>query len=155
VLEARRAGLIDEFIVANPCRPRARPRLAWHAAGRLAAAAPLAQATVHTTLDAGLQARLEDFARDAARAQGPESTVAIVVVDLKTRGVLASVGSGGLDRPGGWVDMTRALRSPGSALKPFVYAMAFDQGIARTLVQDAAMRFGDYQPKLRPCSTAR
>lgn len=151
----RRAGLIDEFIVAEASSeplPTARavfPRLAWHAAGRLAAAAPLSQATVHTTLDAGLQARLEDFARDAARAQGPESTVAIVVVDLKTRGVLASVGSGGLDRPGGWVDMTRALRSPGSALKPFVYAMAFDQGIAApdTLVQDAAMRFGDYQPE--------
>lgn len=151
----RRAGLIDEFIVAEasseplPTARAAFPRLAWHAAGRLAAAAPLKQATVHTTLDAGLQSRLEDFARDAARAQGPESTVAIVVVDLRTRGVLASVGSGGLDRPGGWVDMTRALRSPGSALKPFVYAMAFDQGIAApdTLVQDAAMRFGDYQPE--------
>lgn len=151
----RRAGLIDEFIVAEasseplPTARAAFPRLAWHAAGRLAAAAPLKQATVHTTLDAGLQSRLEDFARDAARAQGPESTVAIVVVDLKTRGVLASVGSGGLDRPGGWVDMTRALRSPGSALKPFVYAMAFDEGIAApdTLVQDAAMRFGDYQPE--------
>ena len=151
----RRAGLIDSFIVAEASSeplPTARapfPRLAWHAAGRLAAAAPRSQATVHTTLDAGLQARLEDLARDTARAQGPEATVAIVVLDLKTRGVLASVGSGGLDRPGGWVDMTRALRSPGSALKPFVYAMAFDSGIAApdTLLNDAAVRFGDYQPE--------
>jgi penicillin-binding protein 1C len=151
----RRAGLIDSFAVSEasseplPTARAAFPRLAWHAAGRLAAAAPRSQATVHTTLDAGLQARLEELARDAARAQGPEATVAIVVVDLKTRGVLASVGSGGLDRPGGWVDMTRALRSPGSALKPFVYAMAFDSGIAApdTMLTDAAVRFGDYQPE--------
>ncbi|MBX7248501.1 MAG: penicillin-binding protein 1C [Caulobacteraceae bacterium] len=151
----RRAGAIDSFVVAEAAgepMPGARaafPRLAWHAAGRLAAAAPLRQATVHTTLDAGLQSRLEDLARDTARAQGPDATVAILVVDIRTRGVLASVGSGGLDRAGGWVDMTRALRSPGSALKPFVYAMAFDQGIAApdTVLQDAAVRFGDYQPE--------
>lgn len=151
----RRAGVIDDFLVAEarteslPTERAPFPRLAWHAAGELARAAPLDQATVRTTIDAGLQARLEDLARDVARAQGPESTAAIVVIDLKTRGVLASVGSGGLERPGGWVDMTRALRSPGSALKPFVYAMAFDQGLAApdTLMQDAAMRFGDYQPE--------
>lgn len=151
----RRAGVIDDFI-AEEARteplPTARapfPRLAWHAAGRLAAAAPAGQATVRTTIDAGLQARLEGLARDVARAQGTETTAAILVIDLKTRGVLASVGSGGLDRPGGWVDMTRALRSPGSALKPFVYAMAFDQGLAApdTLMTDAALRFGDYQPE--------
>jgi len=151
----RFAGMIDDFIADEarteplPTQRAPFPRLAWHAAGRLAAAAPRGQATVRTTIDAGLQARLEALAAEAARAQGPETTAAIVVVDVKTRAVLASVGSAGLDRPGGWVDMTRALRSPGSSLKPFVYAMAFDQGLAApdTLVSDAAQRFGDYQPE--------
>jgi penicillin-binding protein 1C len=125
------------------------PRLAWHAAGRLARGAPAGQPTVKTTLDAGLQARLEGLARDAAGAQGPQTSVAIIVVDAKTRAVRAAVGSSGLDRPGGWVDMTRALRSPGSALKPFVYAFAFDEGLAApdTKLVDAPSRFGDYQPE--------
>jgi len=151
----QQAGLIDSFLAAEADSeplPAARarfPGLAWHAASRLAAAAPRDQATVRTTLDAGLQARLETLARETARAQGPEATAAILVVDVRTRAVLAAVGSGGLDRPGGWVDMTRALRSPGSALKPFVYAIAFDQGLAApdTRLQDAALRFGDYQPE--------
>lgn len=125
------------------------PGLAWHAAGRLAAAAPRTQATVHTTIDAGLQARLEDLAREAAAQQGPQTSTAILVVEVKTRAVRAAVGSAGLERMGGWIDMTRALRSPGSALKPFVYALAFDEGLAApdTKLQDAALRFGDYQPE--------
>jgi len=149
------AGLIDGRLAAEadgeplPTSRAPFPGLAWHAAGRIARSAPHDQATVRTTLEAGLQARLEALAAEAARAQGPEATVAILVVDVETRAVLASVGSGGLDRPGGWVDMTRALRSPGSALKPFVYAIAFDQGVAapETRLVDAAVRFGDYQPE--------
>lgn len=156
VLERMRAaGMIDSFVVSEASSepvPTSRapfPRLAWHAAGQLAADAPTGQATVRATIDAGLQSRLEALAAEAARSQGAEATAAILVVDVKTRAVLASVGSAGLERPGGWVDMTRALRSPGSALKPFVYAVAFDQGLAApdTLLQDAALRFGDYQPE--------
>ncbi len=125
------------------------PKLAWHAAGRLARQAPMLTPTVETTIDAGLQARLEEFARTTATAQGPETSVGVLVVELKTRAVRAAVGSAGLDRPGGWVDMTHALRSPGSALKPFVYAFAFDQGLAApdTRLNDAPTRFGDYQPE--------
>jgi penicillin-binding protein 1C len=75
--------------------------------------------------------------------------VAVLVVETATRAVRAAVGSAGRDRPGGWEDMTRALRSPGSALKPFVYAFAFDEGLAapETRLQDAPRRFGDYQPE--------
>jgi penicillin-binding protein 1C len=151
----RRAGAISDAAYgeanAEPL-PSARapfPRLAWHAAGRLAAEAPLSQATVATTLDAGLQARLEALAAAAAAEQGPETSAAILVIDVKTRAVRAAVGSAGLGRPGGWIDMTRALRSPGSALKPFVYAFAFDAGIAApdTKLADAPIKFGDYQPE--------
>ena len=49
----------------------------------------------------------------------------------------------------GAVDMTAALRSPGSALKPFIYALAFENGVAHpeTLVDDRPSRFGAYAPE--------
>ena len=125
------------------------PARAWHAAGELARAAPTRQATVVSTLDATLQARLEPLAAAYAREQGADATAAIMVVEIEGRAVRALVGSGGLDRPGGWIDMTLALRSPGSALKPFIYAFAFDDGIAApdTEMQDVQTRFNDYQPE--------
>jgi penicillin-binding protein 1C len=125
------------------------PALAWHLAGALARKAPLAQASVLTTIDAPLQRRLEALATQTAAAQGPGADTAILVVRISDRAVLASVGSAGLDRPGGWMDMTRALRSPGSALKPFIYGFAFDDGIAApdTVIKDESRRFADYQPE--------
>ena len=125
------------------------PALAWHAAGELARTAPASQASVVSTLDANLQARVEPLVAATAAAQGPSATAAALVVELDGRAVRAAVGSGGLDRPGGWVDMTQAERSPGSALKPFIYAFAFDEGLAApdTELSDAPRRFADYQPE--------
>ena len=125
------------------------PSLAWHIAGQMAASAPTNQASVVTTIDAELQRRLEPLvAREAAR-QGPDAQVAALVIEVRGRAVRALVGSGGLGRDGGWIDMTRAVRSPGSALKPFIYAIAFDQGIAApdTQVEDVARNFAGYQPE--------
>ena len=150
----RRDGRIEPAAAAEAAAealpPRAVfPALAWHVAGELARAAPRSQASVVSTLDAALQSRLEPLAAATARAQGASSVVAVLVVDIKTRGVRAAIGSGGLDRPGGWIDMTRALRSPGSALKPLIYGFAFDDGVAApdTQIDDAPRRFTDYQPE--------
>ncbi len=123
--------------------------LAWHTAGRLARNAEGLQPTVVSSIDANLQRRLESLATVTATAQGANTSVAIMVVDIATRGVRASVGSGGLDRAGGWVDMTRALRSPGSSLKPFIYGIGFENGVIApdTRLMDAPTRFGDYQPE--------
>ncbi len=125
------------------------PALAWNIAGELAKAAPVSQASVISTLDADLQARLEPMAAAVAATQGADAAAAILVVEIKGRAVRAAVGSAGRDRPGGWVDMTRALRSPGSALKPFIYAMAMDDGLVApdTQLTDNATRFADYQPE--------
>jgi penicillin-binding protein 1C len=149
-----RARLITESAAAEadtePLPGRAPfPSLAWHAAGELARDAPTSQASVLSTLDASLQTRLEPLAQAAARSQGPAATAAILVVEIDGRAVRAAVGSGGLDRPGGWIDMTLAQRSPGSALKPFIYAFAFDDGLAApdTQLTDAPARFADYQPE--------
>jgi penicillin-binding protein 1C len=86
---------------------------------------------VVTTIDADLQRRLEPLAAATAKSQGDGAEAAILVVEIKGRAVRAAVGSAGLEAAGGWIDMTRALRSPGSALKPFIYGFAFDDGIAR------------------------
>ncbi len=149
-----RTGLFTDTLAqeaaAEPIPSRSPfPALAWHMAGDAAADADPSEATVMTTLDARLQSRLETLAAEAAAAQGPEATAAILVIEVKTRAVRALVGSAGLERPGGWIDMTRALRSPGSALKPFIYGFAFDDGIAApdTVIQDTARRFSDYQPE--------
>ena len=138
----------DAEAEAVPART-AFPSLAWHLGGELARAAPHDSASVVTTIDAALQRRLEVLASQAATAQGPAADVAVLVVDIHTRAVRAAVGSAGLTRPGGWIDMTRALRSPGSALKPFIYAFAFDDGVETpdTVIQDQARRFSDYQPE--------
>lgn len=130
-------------------RRTAFPAHAWHAAEELATQAAPGDATVVSTLDAPLQARLEALADGSARAQGGRSTVAILVVEIDGRAVRGAVGSAGLSGEGGWIDMTRVRRSPGSALKPFIYAMAFEEGVLApdTQIDDAPIRFADYQPQ--------
>jgi penicillin-binding protein 1C len=104
---------------------------------------------VVSTIDARLQARLEALAAQTAGSQGDWSSAAIIVVQTSTRAVRAIVSSAGRERPGGWVDVTRALRSPGSSLKPFIYAFAFEQGLAapETKVADTRLAFAGYEPE--------
>ncbi|MFG3756391.1 penicillin-binding protein 1C, partial [Klebsiella pneumoniae] len=74
---------------------------------------------IRTTLDATLQKNLEALARDRAAAQGADVSIGILVVDNDSGDVLAHVGSPDYFdvRRAGQVDMTRAVRSPGSTLK--------------------------------------
>ncbi|MFD1009451.1 penicillin-binding protein 1C [Oceanisphaera ostreae] len=133
-----------------PTRRQNFPALAPHIADRVVAAAPDTQ--LHrTTLDAALQTRIEELATQAVAAHGDRLQVAMVVANHSTGEVLASVGSAAYraDARLGFVDMTRAFRSPGSTLKPLVYGLAFDEGLAHpeTLIEDRAMDFGGYAPQ--------
>lgn len=134
---------------ALPNTRRPFPQLAHHLTDRVRRAAP--DATRHTLpLDAPLQARLESLALQTARTLGPRLSAAIVVMEVETGQVRASVGSAGTDEARqGFVDMTRAVRSPGSTLKPLVYGLAFDAGLAHpeTLIEDAPTAFGTYAPQ--------
>ena len=148
-----RAGLLSPLdageAAADPLPRRAPfPALAWQVSGELARAARPDQATIVSTIDAPLQRRLEVLAASAVKSQGPQTTSAILVVETRTRAVRALVGSAGRERAGGWMDMTTALRSPGSTLKPFIYGFAFDEGLAApdTVIDDAPTRFDDYAP---------
>ncbi len=106
---------------------------------------------VKTTIDGVLQAAIEKLARDAYRGDLSRVSMAILVVrnsDMAVRGYL----SGPFffsDVNAGQVDLVTAIRSPGSALKPFVYGLAFEKLIAHplTIVVDGPTRFGGYEPK--------
>jgi penicillin-binding protein 1C len=150
------AGLVppDEVVEARrdpvPERRRPMPTLGAHAADQAVAAAP-GRKLHHLTLDATLQRSLEVLAADRARALGPDISVAIVAVDNATGAILAHVGSADYfdDRRAGQIDTTLALRSPGSALKPFIYGLAFEDGLIHpeTLIEDRPARFGTYVPE--------
>ncbi|WP_371747283.1 penicillin-binding protein 1C [Acuticoccus sp. I52.16.1] len=132
-----------------PTRRRPVPRLAPHLARDLVAADPTAK-RIETTLDAEWQARLEALAGERVDLVGPDVSAAILVAEIATGEIRASVGSARfLDpRRAGHVDMVHAVRSPGSTLKPFIYGMAIEAGLiaANTLLKDTPSTFGGYEP---------
>ena len=116
----------DEIALAKsepvPTARHTMPLLAPHAADEALAQSPAAR-EIKLTLDAGLQRTMEGLARERVRALAaalsPDISLAIVVVDNSSGQVLASVGSPAYfdERRAGQVDMTQALRSPGSSAK--------------------------------------
>jgi penicillin-binding protein 1C len=127
------------------------PHEAPHFCRRLMRENPTASLT--STLDLGVQQEIErgiETHLQRTREQGIVNACAILV-HAPTREVLAYVGSAGYrDRSIlGMVDGLRAQRSPGSAVKPFVYGLALDQGIIhpRSLLTDGPMVFHDYNPE--------
>ena len=83
---------------------------------------------------------LQELARERAQALGPDMSVAILAVDNASGEVRARVASADYFdvRRAGQVDMTQALRSPGSTLKPFIYGLGFEDGLIHpeTLIDD-------------------
>jgi len=125
------------------------PALAFHAAGE-ARAADRGAPSIRLALDAGLQAGLEPLVRRHAERFGLAVSGALIVIDNATGEVLAHIGAAdprSVARAGA-IDMARAYRSPGSALKPFIYALAFENGIAApdTVIEDRPTHYGAYGP---------
>jgi len=106
---------------------------------------------IKTSLDAGIQQALETLAKDRATALGSNISIGILAVDNESGEIIAHVGSADYfdDRRAGQVDMTRAVRSPGSTLKPFIYGLAFEDGFIHpeSLIDDRPARFGAYAPE--------
>ncbi|MTH62738.1 penicillin-binding protein 1C [Paracoccus shanxieyensis] len=153
---AAEAGLISQddakAAMAEPV-PRMRRAFPAHApllAARLMREHPGAT-RIETTIDLRLQRRAEDLASRAVRGAGRRLSAAIVLADHRSGEILAEVGAADWTDGGsaGFVDMTRAWRSPGSTLKPFVYGLAFDDGLAHpeTLIEDRPTAFGRWQPQ--------
>lgn len=105
---------------------------------------------VHTTLDLPLQTALERMAQERLQALPARTSLAILIADAATRDILAAYAGDWRDPSrAGALDLTRAVRSPGSALKPFIYALAFADGIAApdTRLADLPRHFGAYAPE--------
>ena len=109
-----------------------------------------AAAIIQSTLDSGLQARLEQVLLDRLTSVPEHVSIAALVVDNQTLAVRGYAGSADFSdaKRAAHVDMVRGLRSPGSTLKPFLYAMALDAGLvhSESLLIDAPQNFGGYAP---------
>lgn len=132
-----------------PDRRRAQPFRAVHLADHLFATHD--ESSIRTTVDASLQIRAEALAAAHAAKSGSRTGVAVLVADHRDgMAVRAWVGSADYLSSArlGAVDMVRAVRSPGSILKPFIYGMAFDRALAHpsTQIMDAPRRYGTYAP---------
>lgn len=107
---------------------------------------------VKTAIDSALQRRAERLLDDhlSSIAQHGIENGAVVIIENATRAVRAYVGSRDFfDRSiQGQVDGARAHRSPGSTLKPFVYALAMDRGLITetTLLEDVPVQYPDWSP---------
>jgi len=133
--------------------PRRRLQLPAYAA-HLAEAAIRRQPKIEqhrTTLKRSIQQGLEQVAREASVKLAPKVSVAMVMADITTGAIVGEVGSADYfdAERSGWVDMTRVNRSPGSTLKPFIYGLAFEQGLVsqETIIEDRPADFFGYRPK--------
>ena len=104
-----------------------------------------------STLKRGIQQKLEDVAREASAKLEPKASLAMVMADAMTGEIVAQVGSADYfdASRAGWIDMTRAVRSPGSTLKPFIYGLAIEEGLVaqETLIEDRPANFSGYRPR--------
>jgi len=109
--------------------------------------------TLASTLNPTAQALTEELLDSFVRQHQPQgiSNAAAIVVHAPTMEILGYAGSADyLDASiQGFVNGLKARRSPGSTLKPFIYALAMDQGLITpdTLLKDTPLRVGEYQPE--------
>lgn len=117
---------------------------AWH---------PQTGPELRTTLDARLQRLLEERVRNHLRRERSRGlrNASAILIDTRDMGVRALVGSADYFDASiqGQVNGSDAKRSPGSTLKPFIYALALDQGVLhpQTVLRDVPSAFGPYTPE--------
>lgn len=140
---------ILDFRVVRECRL---PFLAPHFTREVLRGSPSGN-DLRCTLDLDLQRLLE--ARIATYLETKRSlgvtNAAALLVDTRGMEILAQVGSSDFASRAidGQVDCTVSPRSPGSTLKPFIYALAIQQGLIHPLsvLEDTPCNFGGYNPE--------
>lgn len=144
--------IIDALAEPLTAHRRAAPQGIPHLAERLRREQPNVP-IVQTTIRPGVQATAEQLVVNyvnRVRAVGIQNA-AVLVVNNKTGAVEAYVGSADFRNTldGGQVDGIRAVRSPGSTLKPLLYGLAFDAGVItpKTKLNDVPINMGGYEPE--------
>ena len=147
VADARIENVIAQPIRASWLAPLAAERLKREAGKHQASRR---DEVVQSTIDAELQSRIEAMLQDRVRNMPSKISIAVLVMENDSLAVRAYAGSADFSdsERASYVDMTRGVRSPGSALKPFLYAMALDEGLihSESLMVDAPQSFGGYAP---------
>src|SRR5258708_20903982 len=146
-------GIIDQVLFDKaatrpvPDRRLAMPMQAPHLAAWLAGQPP--GAIVPTTLRFQLHSALAQLVAEERGQFADRAQIAVVAIDNRTRSVVSWLGGSDFFGRAGQVDLVRSRRSPGSALKPLIYAMAFDDRVLHpeSLVEDVPVRFRDWLPR--------
>ncbi len=130
-----------------PNRRLAMPMQAPHLAAWLAGQSP--ETVIPTTVRFELQSALAQLVADERGQFADRAQIAMVAIDNRSGAVVAWLGGSDFFGRAGQVDLVRARRSPGSALKPLIYAMAFDDRTLhpQSLVEDVPVRFRDWLPR--------
>lgn len=111
------------------------------------------QGSWRSSLDSNLQGTVQQHLDEylASRRADGLNNAAVLIIDTRDNAIAAWAGSANFfnDAIQGQVDGVTARRSPGSTLKPFVYAMALQQGLLHphSLLKDLPTRFGAYTPE--------
>ena len=139
----------SHFEQTSPSSTRLHPGLSD---GKITGAARNRVFHIHSTIDARIQELGERILHESLAPLRQEgiSTGAVVVMDTKSREVLALVGSYSFfdQESEGQVDGANARRSPGSTLKPFIYGLAIDRGLItpESLLNDVPIDYSGYKP---------
>ena len=159
---ARTLLLVEAMQVPVPLKRHRFPQSAWHFAYEhyQQRNTKSALGEINTTLDLTIQSTLEreilntiqHYQTDSQalnRSRNQQPLAAAIVIDNQSREVLALIGAHNRQLNGGWIDMTKAQRSPGSALKPFIYGLALEDGLIgpNTVIDDMPRGFDGYSPE--------
>jgi penicillin-binding protein 1C len=152
-------GIFDREAIADALREplqtnrEALPSLAPHLGRWVHRTRSPSEANITTTIRTDIQRKAAEITATYAKSMAKIGVhnAAVLVVDNRTRHVLAYIGSQDFadNAHAGQVDGIRAIRSPGSALKPLLYAVAFDAGLLtpKTIISDVPVDFNGYTPE--------
>lgn len=141
-------ALAEPLVAARGEAPHVAPHLAY----RLLQKSPR-QVIIQTTLNRRVQEKVAQLTYNYQRLLRQKNirNAAVIVVNNQTRAVEAYLGSADFTdaENNGQVDGVRAVRSPGSTLKPLLYAAAFDAGLItpRTVISDVPVDYAGYRPE--------
>lgn len=127
------------------------PKLAPHFCGRIRHMSDTPN--IKTNISLKVQDKLNRIAKNYTRRLTYLGihNASVLVIENSNRNIVGYLGSSNFDdnRHGGQVDGVRALRSPGSTLKPLVYGLAIDKGLAtpKSITLDVRKHFDNYTPE--------
>ena len=141
-------ALSEPLVAQRQQAPRNAPHLSWRLKNKYSD-----QPIIRATINWALQQKVEKLARNHINlwSQKGVHNAAVVVLDNASGSVLSYVGSADFydTRDGGQVDGVQAVRSPGSTLKPLLYALAMDKGMVtpQTKLLDVPVNYSGYEPE--------